>query len=201
MMTIQEQIKEINTRLNYWDSVRDGLIAMNGTWKETELDYWNSVKNDLVAMNGTWKGTDMITISDNELDDIIRDIYVKQSIYLEQWVILNDELNSTEKKEQITEAEVLKPKLYSLKFYADDAGGISNKFFCYPVHHGGHTADLLTRFIKSGLTIKAAYLVGGLGGKKGVQLGTSELAYLTCSGEKEKNRIRTILMSKFPKLG
>ena len=168
MVAIQERIREVDERCEYWEKERAELATMGKS---------------------------------EEIDDKLRKANSQLNICLEGWTILNDELNSTKEKGQIDGAEVLRPKLYSLKFYADGAEGVSDKLFCYPVHHGGHTADLLTRFIKSGLTIKAAYLVGGLSGEKGMQLGRGELEYLTCTGEKEKNRIRAILMSKFPKLG
>ena len=165
-------------------TIQERIEKVNDRFK-----YWENEVYEMAAMSKS----DDIKVGYQEANNQL-------SLCLEEWVILQDELNSTKEKEQINGAEVLRPKLYSLKFYANGAGEVSDKLFCYPVHHGGHTADLLTRFIKSGLTIKAAYLVGGLSGEKGVQLGRGELEYLTCTGEKEKNRIRAILMSKFPKL-
>lgn len=167
MIAIQERIREVDERFEYWEKKRAELATMSES---------------------------------DGISDKLRKVDSQLNICLDEWTVLNDELNSTREKGQIDGAEVLRPKLYSLKFYADGTGGVSDKLFCYPVHHGGHTADLLTRFIRSGLTIKAAYLVGGREGVKGVQLGRGELEYLTCTGEKEKNRIRAILMSKFPKL-
>lgn len=168
MLTIQEQIQEVNDRLQYWEKKVEELGAVG--------------KLEKIA-------------------DVYQEAMGQVSLCLDEWISLQDELNSTKEEGQLDRTEVLKPKLYSLKFYADGAGGVSDKLFCYPVHHGGHTADLLTWFIKRGLTIKAVWVVGGLGGVRGVQLGRGELAYLTCSGEREKNRIRAILMNKFPKLG
>ena len=166
-------------------TIQERIEEVNGRFK-----YWENEVDELAAMGKSDDITTGYQKANNQL-----------SLCLEEWIILQDELNSTKKEEQVDGVGVLKPELYLLKFYAGGAGGVSNKLFCYSVHHGGHTADLLTWFIKRGLAIKAVWVVGGLGGVEGVQLGRGELAYLTCSGEREKNRIRAILMSKFPKLG
>ena len=167
MLTLQEQIQEVNDRLQYWEKEVEELAAMG------KLE---------------------------EIADVYQEALGQVSLCLDELIYLQDELGSKEVKSQIDEIGPLETKLYSLRFYADGPGGLLNKFFCYPVHHGRHTADLLMKFIRKGLTIKAAYLVGGSGGEKGVQLGRGELAYLMCTGEKEQSRIRAILLSKFPRL-
>ncbi len=168
MLTLQEQIQEVNDRLQYWENEVEELAEMGKL-------------------------------------ECIRDVYQEArgqvNLCLDELICLQDELNSTQGKSAIRAVQPAGIKLYSLRFYADEPGGMLNKFFCYPVHHGGHMADLLTRFIRKGLAIKAAYLVGGPGGERGVQLGRGDLAYLTCSGEKEQNKVREILMAKFPRLG
>jgi hypothetical protein len=167
MLTLQEQIQEINDRLQYWEKEVEELAGLG------KLE---------------------------EIADVYQEAKSQVSLCLDELIYLQDELGSKEVKSQIDELGPLGDKLYSLRFWADGPGGLLNKFFCYPVHHGRHTADLLMKFIGKGLTIKAAYLVGGSGGEKGVQLGRGELAYLMCTGEKEQSRIRAILLSKFPRL-
>ncbi len=167
MLTLQEQIQEVNDRLQYWEKEVEELAAMG------KLE---------------------------EIADVYQEALGQVSLCLDELIYLQDELGSKGVKSQADGVGPLETKLYSLRFWADGPGGLLNKFFCYPVHHGRHTADLLMRFIGKGLTIKAAYLVGGSGGEKGVQLGRGELAYLMCTGEKEQSRIRAILLSKFPRL-
>jgi hypothetical protein len=167
MLTLQEQIQEVNDRLQYWEKEVEELAAMG------KLE---------------------------EIADVYQEALGQVSLCLDELIYLQDELGSKGVKSQADGVGPLETKLYSLRFWADGPGGLLNKFFCYPVHHGRHTADLLMRFIGKGLTIKAAYLVGGSGGETGVQLGRGELAYLMCTGEKEQSRIRAILLSKFPRL-
>lgn len=51
-------------------------------------------------------------------------------------------------------------KLYSLRFYADGPDGETpNKLFSYPIHQGGHGADLLLRFLRRGFEVKAVFVV------------------------------------------
>jgi len=167
MLTLQEQIQEVNDRLQYWEKEVEELAGLG------KLE---------------------------EIDDVYQEAKSQVSLCLDELIYLQDELGSKGVKNQIDEVGPLGAKLYSLRFWADGPGELLNKFFCYPVHHGRHTADLLMKFIGKGLTIKAAYLVGGSGGEKGVQLGRGELAHLMCTGEKEQGRIRAILLSKFPRL-
>jgi len=167
MLTLQEQIQEVNDRLQYWEKEVEELAGLG------KLE---------------------------EIADVYQEAKSQVSLCLDELIYLQDELGSKGVKSQIDEVGPLGAKLYSLRFWADGPGELLNKFFCYPVHHGRHTADLLMKFIGKGLTIKAAYLVGGSGGEKGVQLGRGELAYLMCTGEKEQSRIRAILLSKFPRL-
>lgn len=167
MLTLQEQIQEVNDRLQYWEKEVEELAAIGKA---------------------------------EEIADVYQEAMGQVSLCLDELIYLQDELGSKGVKSQIDEIGPLETKLYSLRFYADGPGGLLNKFFCYPVHHGRHTADLLLKFIGKGLTIKAAYLVGGAGDEKGVQLGRGELAYLMCTGEKEQSKIRAILLSKFPRL-
>lgn len=167
MLTIQEQIQEVNERLEYWEKEVEELGELGHR---------------------------------EEIADVYQEARGQVNLCLDELICLQDELTRTQGKDAFKEV----PggiKLYSLRFYADGSGGLVNKLFCYPVHHGRHVADLLVRFIKKGLTIKAAWLVGGAGGEKGVQLGRGELAYLTCSGDKEQERVRSILLAKFPRLG
>ncbi|RZK34950.1 MAG: hypothetical protein EOO61_12745 [Hymenobacter sp.] len=163
-MTIQEQIREVNDRLQYWENEVAELAAIGKA---------------------------------EEIADVYQEAVNQVNLCVDELICLQDEVGS---KSQVDETGPLGTKLYSLRFYADEPGGLLNKLFCYPVHHGRHTADLLMRFIKKGLTIKSAFVVGGAGGDRGVQLGLGELAYLTCTGEKEQGRIRAILLSKFPRL-
>jgi hypothetical protein len=167
MLTLQEQIQEVNDRLQYWEKEVEELAIMGNL-------------------------------------ECIRDVYQEArghvNLCLDELINLQDELASTQGKSNVgTQPGGLKS--YSLRFYADGPGGLFNKLFCYPVHHGGHLADLLARFIKKGLTIKAAYLVGGAGGDRGVQLSRGDLAYLTCSGDQEQRKVRAVLLAKFPGLG
>ncbi|TDN37234.1 hypothetical protein E4631_25560 [Hymenobacter sp. UV11] len=153
------------------------------------LQYWEKEVEELAAMGKA-----------EEIADVYQEAMGQVNLCLDELIYLQDELGGEGIKSQIDEVRPIGIKLYSLRFWADGPGGLLNKFFCYPVHHGRHTADLLMKFIGKGLTIKAAYLVGGSGGEKGVQLGRGELAYLMCTGEKEQSRIRAILLSKFPRL-
>jgi hypothetical protein len=168
MLTLQEQIEEVNDRLQYWEKEVEELAALGQL---------------------------------HQVEDVYQEARGHVNLCLDELIGLQDELASTQGKNALREVEPRGIKLYSLRFYADGPGGLSNKLFCYPVHHGGHMADLLARFIRKGLTIKAAYLVGGAGGERGVQLGRGELAYLTCSGDQEQGRVRAILLAKFPRLG
>jgi len=164
MLTLQEQIQEVNERLQYWEKEVEKLAAIGKA---------------------------------EEIADVYQEAVNQVNLCMDELVYLQDEVGS---KSQVDGIGPLETKLYSLRFYADGPGGLLNKLFCYPVHHGRHTADLLIRFIRKGLTIKSAFVVGGAGGDRGVQLGLGELAYLTCTGEKEQSRIRAILLSKFPRL-
>lgn len=168
MLTLKQQIQEVNDRLEYWE-------------KEVEE----------LGLLGRPK----------EIADVYQEARGQVNLCLDELICLQDELTSTQGKNALQRVEPGEIKLYSLRFYADGSGGLINKLFCYPVHHGGHMADLLARFIQKGLTIKAAYLVGGAGGERGVQLGRGELAYLTCSGNQEQRKVRAILLAKFPRLG
>lgn len=167
MLTLREQIEEVNDRLQYWEKEVDELAAVEKA---------------------------------EEIADVYQEAIGQVNLCMDELIYLQDELNNSKEISICIPDESEQKKLYSLRFYADGPGGLLNKLFCYPVHHGRHTADLLMRFIKKGLTIKSAFVVGGAGGDKGVQLGLGELAYLTCPGEKEQNRIRSILLSKFPRL-
>jgi len=167
MLTLREQIEEVNDRLQYWEKEVDELAAVEKA---------------------------------EEIADVYQEAIGQVNLCMDELIYLQDELNNSKEISICIPDESEQKKLYSLRFYADGPGGLLNKLFCYPVHHGRHTADLLMRFIKKGLTIKSAFVVGGAGGDKGVQLGLGELAYLTCPGEKEQNRIRAILLSKFPRL-
>jgi len=167
MLTLREQIEEVNDRLQYWEKEVDELAAVEKA---------------------------------EEIADVYQEAIGQVNLCMDELIYLQDELNNSKEINICIPDESEQKKLYSLRFYADGPGGLLNKLFCYPVHHGRHTADLLMRFIKKGLTIKSAFVVGGAGGDKGVQLGLGELAYLTCPGEKEQNRIRAILLSKFPRL-
>jgi hypothetical protein len=167
MLTLREQIEEVNDRLQYWEKEVDELAAVEKA---------------------------------EEIADVYQEAIGQVNLCMDELIYLQDELNNSKEINICIPDESEQKKLYSLRFYADGPGGLLNKLFCYPVHHGRHTADLLMRFIKKGLTIKSAFVVGGAGGDKGVQLGLGELAYLTCPGEKEQNRIRSILLSKFPRL-
>jgi len=166
-MTLQEQIQEVNDRLQYWEKEVEELAGMG------KLE---------------------------EIADVYQEARSQVSLCMDELISLQDELNSSRQKNQLSGAGPIELKLYSLRFYTDGPGGLMNKFFCYSVHHGGHAADLLTKFISKGLTIKAAYMVGGTGGERGVQLGRGELAYLTCTREVDQARARAILLSKFPRL-
>ncbi len=168
VLTLQEQIEQVNDRLQYWEKEVEELTAMG------QFD---------------------------QVGDVYQEARGQVNLCLDELISLQDELSSTQGKKASREEETAGVKLYSLRFYADGPGGLSNKLFCYPVHHGGHLADLLARFIEKGLTIKAAYMVGGAGGDKGVQLGRGELAFLMCSGEKERSRVRAMLLGKFPRRG
>lgn len=167
MLTLREQIEEVNDRLQYWEKEVDELAAVEKA---------------------------------EEIADVYQEAIGQVNLCMDELIYLQDELNNSKEINICIPDKSEQKKLYSLRFYADGPGGLLNKLFCYPVHHGRHTADLLMRFIKKGLTIKSAFVVGGAGGDKGVQLGLGELAYLTCPGEKEQNRIRAILLSKFPRL-
>ncbi|RZK43271.1 MAG: hypothetical protein EOO61_05060 [Hymenobacter sp.] len=167
MLTIQEQIQEINDRLQYWEKEVEELAAIGKA---------------------------------EEIADVYQEAVNQVNLCIDELVYLQDELNSNGELNTCITGKSERIKVYSLRFYADGPGGLLNKLFCYPVHHGRHTADLLMRFIRKGLTIKSAFVVGGAGGDRGVQLGLGELAYLTCTGEKEQARIRAILLSKFPRL-
>lgn len=88
--------------------------------------------------------------------------------------------------------------MYSLKFYADCPEGESNKLFCYPVHHGGHAADLITRFMGKGFTIRAAFMVVEGSGTKGVQLAPVVLEHLAWSPGEMVARVKDELLTRFP---
>lgn len=168
MLTIPEQIQEVNDRLQYWEKEVEELSELGRR---------------------------------EEIADVYQEARGQVNLCLDELIYLQDELASTRGKNTLERVEPSEIKLYSLRFYADGSGGLVNRLFCYPVHHGGHMADLLCRFIQRGLTIRAAYLVGGAGGERGVQLGRGELAFLTCSGDREQKRVRSILLAKFPRLG
>lgn len=153
------------------------------------LQYWEKEVEELAELGKL-----------EEIADVYQEARSQVNLCMDELICLQDELENNGQKNQLSEVRPVELKLYSLRFYADGPGGLINKFFCYPVHHGRHTADLLMRFIGKGLTIKSAFVVGGAEGDKGVQLGRGELAYLTCTGEKEQSRIRAILLSKFPRL-
>lgn len=167
MLTIQEQIQEVNDRLQYWEKEVEELAAIGKA---------------------------------EEIVDVYQEAVSQVNLCMDELIYLQDELNSSRGLNICTIEKRGQIKMYSLRFYADGPNGLLNKLFCYPVHHGRHAADLLMRFIGKGLAIKSAFIVGGARGDKGVQLGLGELAYLTCTGEKEQGRIRTILLSKFPRL-
>ena len=162
MLNLQERIREVNQRFEYWEAEVERLAV-----------------------------------------DKTANVYQKAreqfSSCLDELICLQDELPTTEDKTPsgVDSRGVLR---YSLRFYGDGPEGFPDNLFCYPVHHGGHMADLLTRIIAKRRTVKAVFLVGGAGGGRGTQLSKSELDYLRCPGEREQGRIRAILMSKFPKL-
>jgi len=167
MLSLQDQIREVNDRLHYWEKEVDELAAIGKA---------------------------------QEIADVYQEAIGQVNLCMDELIYLQDKLNNSKDVNTCIIENSEKIKVYSLRFYADGPDGLLNKFFCYPVHHGKHIADLLMRFIRKGLTIKSAFVVGGAGGDKGVQLGLGELAYLMCPGEKEQNRIRAILLSKFPRL-
>lgn len=167
MLTIQEQIQEVNDRLQYWEKEVEELVAIGKA---------------------------------EEIADVYQEAVSQVNLCMDELIYLQDELNSNGELNTCITRKSESMKVYSLRFYADGPGGLMNKLFCYPVNHGRHAADLLMRFIRKGLTIKSAFVVGGAGDDRGVQLGLGELAYLMCRGEKEQIRIRAILLSKFPRL-
>lgn len=88
--------------------------------------------------------------------------------------------------------------MYSLKFYADCPEGESNKLFSYSVHHGGHAADLITRFMGKAFTIRAAFMVVEGSGTKGVQLAPVVLEHLAWSSREMVARVKDELLTRFP---
>ncbi|MDQ2751635.1 MAG: hypothetical protein M3R72_01265 [Bacteroidota bacterium] len=153
------------------------------------LQYWEKEVEELEAIGKL-----------EEIADMYQDARSQVNLCMDELIFLQDELNSKKEVSYSIREDKVKLRLYSVRFYADGPGGVMNKCFCYPVHHGGHIADLLKKFIIKGLTIKSVFVVGGAMGDKGMQLGLGDLAYLTCTGEKEQNRIREILLYKFPRL-
>ena len=136
----------------------------------------------------------------DQLEERYKEARAQVDNYLDEWTCLQDERNQLIKNQggHTNSIEISGLRSYSLRFYADGPNGIADKLFCYSVHHGGHMADLLTRFMHKGLTVKAAFLVGGAGGARGMQLGRGELDYLRCPGEREQRKIRSMLLSKYP---
>jgi len=153
------------------------------------LQYWEKEVEELEAIGKL-----------EEITDVYQEARSQVNLCMDELIFLQDELDSKKEVSYSIIEDKVKLNLYSVRFYADRPGGVMNKFFCYPVHHGGHIADLLKRFIMKGLTIKSAFVVGSAGGDKGMQLGRGELAFLTCPGEKEQARLRAILLAKFPRL-
>ena len=167
------------------------MLTLQGQIQEINdrLQYWEKEVERLAVLGQL-----------HQVENVYQEARGQVNLCLDELIYLQDELNSA-RGENALSIELGGIKLYSLRFYADGPGGLVNKLFCYPVHHGRHLADLLVKFIKKGMTVKAAYMVGGVGGEKGIQLGRGELAYLTCSGDREQERVRSILMAKFPRLG
>lgn len=47
-----------------------------------------------------------------------------------------------------------------VKFYADTTDGTKNKYFVFPVHNFRHSIDILIKFKREGVSIRAAYFQG-----------------------------------------
>lgn len=88
--------------------------------------------------------------------------------------------------------------MYQLKFYADCPEGESNKLFCYPVHQGGHAADLITRFMGKGFKVRAAFMVVEGSGDRGMRLAQLVLEHLAWSSGEVVAAVRNELLIKFP---